>query len=231
MNIIIMIVLCILILYLAIWLFSKSSTLSNYQTSTIPLNIPSTKISTPNSLNYSYSVWIYINAWQNTVKPKALFYRSSAGPTGKMNYYPSVSLGGGDNTLTVSIQTESTTNFTCQMSNIPLQTWTNVTISLNNKVLDMYMNGKLVKTCIATALPKIDPLGSITLCPAETTDFTTWNGKVARFSYYPKMLGAQEAWNIYKAGPSGNILSSFLSDYKIRLSFLRGGEEKANITI
>ena len=95
----------------------------------------------------------------------------------------------------------------------------------------MYMNGKLVKTCISTSLPQVNPEGSITLCPKETTDYTTWDGKVARFAYYPNMLGAQEAWNIYKAGPSGNILSSFLSDYKIKLSFLRGGEEKANLTI
>jgi len=228
MNFIIIIVLCLFIIYMTVWLLSTSKTLSNYKKSDTPLVITSDKLSKSNSVNYAYSFWLYIDSWENTVKSKAVFYRTT---TGGSKYFPVVYLGGGDNTLNVSIDTEETTNFVCQMTNVPLQTWTNITLSLNNKVLDMYMNGKLVKTCVSSSLPKVYTEGDITLCPASSTYFTTWDGKLARFSYYPDSIGAQEAWNIYQKGPSGNLLSSFLNEYKIKLSFLKGGDEQANITI
>ncbi len=231
MNILLIIALCLFIIYFTVWVFSTSKTLSNYQQSQTPLQIPSSKLSKPNSANYSYSFWIYIQSWENTANPKSIFYRTAPTSSGANKYYPSVSLGRGDNTLSVSIDTEESTNFMCTMTNVPLQTWTHVAISLNNKVLDMYMNGKLVKTCVSSVLPTVHSDGDITLCPAATSSYTTWDGKVARFTYYGDVLSAQEVWNIYKKGPSGNILSSFLNEYKIKLSFLKGGDEKANITI
>lgn len=231
MNILLIIALCLIIIYFIVWLFSTSKTLSNYQKSNTPLPILSSKLSNPNSVNYSYSFWIYIDSWENTAKPKAIFYRKASTSSGSNKYYPVVYLGQGDNTLSVSINTEETTNFVCKMTNVPIQTWSHVAIVLNNKVLDMYMNGKLVKTCVSSVLPKAYSDGDITLCPAANTSYTTWDGKIARFTYYGEVLSAQDAWNIYKKGPSGNILSSFLNEYKIKLSFLKGGVEKANITI
>ena len=230
MNILFILLLCVFIIFLAVWLFSTSKTLSNFQKSDTPLVIDVKKLSKPTSLNYGYTFWIYINSWENTSLPKAIFYRKSTSTT----YAPMVYLGAGTNSLTVEIDTEGTTsaNFECTVSNIPLQTWTNITISLNSKVLDIYMNGKLIKTGISSEIPNApDSTEGITLCPAATTSYDVWDGKIARFQYYSDPISAQEAWNIYKKGPSGNLLSSFLNEYKLRLSFLKGGDEKANITI
>jgi hypothetical protein len=233
MNFLLVIVLVIIIIYFAIWLFSSSKTLSNYQKSTSEVIIPVNKLSKPDSKKYGYSFWVYVDSWSSTDNPKCIFYRSVVSTSGTSTYFPSVCLGETDNTLSVTISHDATssTDFVCVLNNIPIQTWTNITISLNTKILDMYMNGKLVKTCVASFVPRVDATAPITICPTAAAGFSTWDGKVARFMYYSDVISSQEAWNIYKAGPGGNLLSSFLNEYKIKLSFLKGGDEKANITI
>ena len=46
----------------------------------------------------------------------------------------------------------------CEIFNVPLQKWVNIIISLNTKVIDVYMNGKLVKTCIMPKPPHLELL-------------------------------------------------------------------------
>jgi len=231
MNFLLSIVLVIIIIYILIWLFSKSKTLSNYQDSNAELIIASTKLTKPESVKYGYTFWLYIKSWTITSNPKCIFYRSQG--TTALKYFPSVTLGSDTNKLTVSIDDTvgTSSTFTCSISNIPIQTWTNITISLNNKILDMYMNGKLVKTCVANFSPGVNADSGLVVFPKESTAFDPWDAKIARLQYYSDMVSSQEAWNIYKKGPGGSLLGSFLNEYKIKLSFLKGGDEKAQITI
>ena len=233
MNFLLTVVLVIIIIYVLIWMFSKSKTLSNYQSSNKQLDIAVDKLTKPESVKYGYSFWLYIKTWESTINEKCIFYRSNGSGT-TTKYFPKVTLGSSTNTLTVTIDdltASSTSALTCTMSNCPIQTWISITISLNNRTLDMYMNGKLVKTCISSFLPSVDSTAGLVVCPEDSTIFDPWDGKIARFEYYSDMISSQEAWNIYKKGPGGSLLGSFLNEYKIKLSFLKGGDEKANITI
>lgn len=44
----------------------------------------------------------------------------------------------------------------CMINNFPLQRWVNLIVSLNNRTMDVYLNGKLVRTCILPAPANID---------------------------------------------------------------------------
>jgi hypothetical protein len=234
MNFLLSVVLVIIIVYVLIWLFSKSKTLSNYQKSSDKLDVDVSKLTKPDSTKYGYTFWLYIKSWTSTDKPKCIFHRAQ-GSGSTVKYFPQVTLGTTTNDLTVKINDivsgSVLSPFQCILTNIPIQTWINITISLNNKVLDIYMNGKLTKTCVASFSPGVDNTAGLVVCSDDSTVYGPWNGQIARLEYYSDMISSQEAWNIYKKGPGGSLLGSFLNEYKIKLSFLKGGDEKANITI
>jgi len=225
MGILWMILLFIIVLYAITWIFSKTKTLSNYNETTEPQTYEATTLTTPDSSNYSYSIWVYIVSWDTTAT-KTIFKRSYTSGTTTI-YYPHVYLDSQDNKLMVKLSDNSTTGYTeCSVMNVPIQTWTNIIVSVNTKVVDIYVNGKLIKTCIASGVPSFNKGGTVALTPAPT-----FTGYTARFIYTPSPTGPEDAWNTYKNGPGGNMITSFLNQYKVKLSFLKGSEETASITI
>ena len=220
-KLIIGVIVFILIIYLLSWLFGSGNSLSNYADASTETVIPSSAMSNSTSANYSFSIWLYISDWSGSYgKPKIVFSRDLLKPL--------VTLGALDNTLTTTIKLSNGSTAQCKIQNIPIQKWTNIIVTVNNKALDTYMNGKLVKTCVLPALP-VSPASeknSVYLTPRG--GFT---GFTARFKYWPAPINPQEAWNVYKNGPGGNILTNFLGLYKLQLNFIKGSETKASITI
>ncbi len=73
----------------------------------------------------------------------------------------SVAIHPGDNTSTRSEPAPSNAGgsatgdvFTCSVENIPLQTWFAVSVTVFQRNLDIYLNGKLVKSCVLPGVPK-----------------------------------------------------------------------------
>lgn len=223
MNVLWIILIFIIVVFAIGWFFTKSKTLSNYSLASATTTYPAIKLSNPASTNYSYSIWIYVSSWTITDSPKYIFTRCNDN-----GCFPEVSLSPVENTLNVRISSNDSSgdDTLCQVPNIPLQAWTNLVISLNTKVLDIYVNGKLVKTCITTSIPSFNKDADVVLTPAPS-----FTGYTSRFVYYPNATGPEQAWSTYRAGPGGNLLMSFLNQYQIKLSFLNGTTEAASITI
>lgn len=222
MNAILIIIGFLILVYFLSWLFSSSKTLSNFANAKTGLVIPSTSLPAGSSVNYSYSIWVYIDDWSyNYGKEKIIFLRGKIGSI----FMPALSLTPTDNNLVITMTTEDEP-FECLVPNIPLQKWTNLIVSLNNKSLDSYVNGKLVKTCVLPSIPIIDPEASVYLTPNGG-----FSGYTSRFNYWNDVISPHQAWNVYKSGPGGNLLSNFFNQYKIKLSFLKGDNVAASLTI
>ena len=114
---------------------------------------------------------------------------------------------------------------TCTINNFPLQRWVNLIVSLNNRTMDLYLNGKLVRTCILPAPAQIDPDAPVLLTP--NGGFKGWTSNT---QYFPSGLNPQEAFNIYAAGPKCGGMSLF-DKYKLRITYLVNNQEEASITI
>ena len=224
-KIVIGVVVFVAIIYLLSWIFGTGANLSDYADASVQTEIPGSKLATSdstNASNYSYSIWIYITDWGgNFGNSKYVFSRGTMSP--------SVTLGAEDNTLTTRIALVGNVGDAASstISNIPIQQWTNILISISDKTLDTYMNGKLVKTTVLQGLPAIPGKdASVYLSPNGG-----FSGFTARFRYWPNPVSPQEAWNVYKNGPGGNIITNFFGMYKLQLNFLKGGETKASVTI
>jgi hypothetical protein len=221
LGIIIGVIVFIALIYFLSWLFGTGANLSDYSDATIETVIPGNKMNNATSVNYSFSIWLYISDWSGSYgKPKVVFSRDVAKPL--------VTLGALENSLTTTIKLQDGSTQPCVVQNIPIQKWTNILITVNDRALDTYMNGKLAKTCMLPSVPAAPSTGNSSVYLTPKGGFT---GYTARFKYWANPVNPQEAWNVYKAGPGGNIVTNFLGLYKLQLNFIKGTETKASITI
>lgn len=244
MNIFLIIFIIILI-YFTIMYFMKpsntlSSTVSNAQTQVI---IPASKLVGGNngtSSNFAYSVWFYINDWNyNYGKPKVLFGRLNPGgsdpsgntQSGVQNVYgtnpcPLVVLGAVENNLGIVLSCQGSPNpnvnliHTCNVANIPIQTWVNLLISVYGRTLDVYIDGKLVKTCVLPGVAKIPTTNPPSLYITPKGGF---DGYTSKFQYWNTPLNPQQAWNVYNSGYSstGGKLASMFGQYKLDVTLMK----------
>ena len=99
--------------------------------------------------------------------------------------------------------------------NINMQKWVNIITTVSNRSLDIYINGKLVKTKTFNNLIDTDAFnyGGVQLTPNGG-----FGGYISKFRYYPYYITPQTAWGIYKDG-FGDAFESALGKYNMAVSF------------
>jgi hypothetical protein len=249
LGILITILIIVLIFMLLSYLFSDTYTLQEMQDGKTMSTINATSLATNGSgipsSNFAYSVWFYVNDWNYRYgKPKVIFGRMGAQSTtakssipgvGGVDPCPAVVLGAVENNLSISLscfpgasqkptQKTNTVIHTCTVANVPIQKWVNLTISVYGRTLDVYIDGKLVRTCLLPGIANINNNSNIFVTPSGG-----FNGWTSRLQYYPGPLNPQEVWNIYTKGYSN--WSSTFSTYQVQLSVLENGKTKSTFTI
>ncbi len=190
-----------------------------------------TSSSNTSSTNFCYSIWFYIKDWNYSYgDSKILFTRSQA--NNGNDACPSVVIDRFTNNLVVNTAVYSGTSsdsgtsiHTCKVDNIPVQKWINLTVSVMNRSLDIYLNGKLTRTCILTGVPKTNSNDSLYITPGG--GFSGWTSKML---YWPDACNPQKAWNIYKEGYGGGFLNLF-ERLKIKVTVLENNIEKNSVTL
>jgi hypothetical protein len=174
--------------------------------STIPVAVGT------NGGNYGVQWWMFIQDWNYMFgQEKTVLTRGGAG-----NLNPYVFLAAVENTLDVKINlmsgasgsggssqpapvgfTSSSTDdsFTCQIKNVPLQSWFAVSLSVSGRNVDIYLNGMLVRSCLLPAVPK-NPSGD-----AGVMTNGGFSGNLAALNFYAGALNPSMAMAFYKAGP------------------------------
>ena len=171
--------------------------------------------SVPLTQNSDYGVqfWMYIQDWDyNFGKEKLILLRKD--PTNAATISPKITLHPTDNSLNVSVaiyptgttagaSTPSGANdlnatgdvFTCTVENVPLQSWFSVSATIFQRNLDIYLNGRLVKSCVLPGVPK--PAVGDVLVGSATSGFS---GNVCNVHFYPNALAPSDASAFYSGG-------------------------------
>ena len=159
--------------------------------------IPATSLKVGNESDYGIQFWMYIQDWDYKFgQPKYILERNA--PNNKSIKAPQISLHPTDNTLQVSVSlfrtqgTARATNmtgdvFTCSVENVPLQTWFSVSVTAFQRNLDIYINGRLVKSCVLPGVPRIG-LGEIIL-----NEGGGFSGNICNVTFTPNMLAPEDA--------------------------------------
>jgi hypothetical protein len=237
---ILFIIVIIVLLYVVIrYVMKDANTLSGLTSGTTMQTIEASSLAQSsdgtNSSNFAYSIWFYVNDWNYRYgEPKYLFARM-ADSTSQTSPCPSVTLGPISNNLDVALTVypgddstsgDSETVHHCGIPNIPIQKWVNLLISTYGRTLDVYLDGKLVKTCVLPGVAKINNDASVYVTPIG--GFSGWTSK---FQYYPNSVDPQTAWNIYQKGYGSSMLSNIFGKYQIKVSVVENGAESSSLTI
>ena len=146
--------------------YSDVSTLAK-QTSlqTRPPDVIATSIQKGDSVRFAYGIWVYINQWTGSPDNKLLFarYKEVAlyldkdanlmciiSPTSTVFTYltdPKNTTEIPKDTTNAADTEENKRQKTITVSNnFPLQKWVYITVSVDNTIADIYLEGKLVKS-------------------------------------------------------------------------------------
>jgi hypothetical protein len=93
----------------------------------------------------------------------------------------------------------------CDIPTVELQRWVLVSVVLNNKTCDVYLDGKLARSCILPGFYRV-PNGSYTL---KAYEYGGYGGFMSQLTTYGYALNPEDVWKLYMAGPTGSV--SFLS--------------------
>ena len=184
--------------------------------------------------NYTYSIWFYIDDWNYRYgETKVVYGRMTTGGNSALEPCPSVTLGPVENNLVISLAVypgmdqvpDEGSNFiihNCGVANVPIQKWVNLLVSVYGRTLDIYIDGKLVRTCLLPGVAKVESNSPVYITP--NGGFSGWTSK---FQYWPESSDPQKAWNIYKAGYGGSSLG-FLGKYTVKVSLMEGDTEESS---
>lgn len=116
------------------------------------------------------------------------------------------------------------------VENFPIQKWVNLTLSFYTRSLDIYLDGKLVKTTIYPDLIYIPSSASST--DTLITPGGGFNGMTSGFQYFTYSLNPDQVWDLYKKGYDNNsFFGDSLSKYKIKFSLMEGDIEEQSFQI
>ena len=211
---ILFIALLIYIIYIAVTASSKASGESPIVVSSVidaniarpPFKLPELKL----GMNQSFSTWIYVKDWNYKFgQYKNILWKGNPDKDGDI-HSPSMWLYPLTNSLRVVTSTSDVSGIeSCDIANIPLMTWVHIVYVLNNRTVDIYINGKLERSCALRGIPQIknDPV-YITCLSSKKTDNKKqepgFYGKVGKTQYFTKALLPNDVANLNQQGPLGN---------------------------
>lgn len=228
--VIISVVLILIILYVAFFVFTGSQSLTaKVDLGSQQASITADKLSNPGSVRYSYEAWVYVYQFEAEQNGgKYLFSRKSTDQAGsghkkniglrlgstspelKLEYKTTAAGDAGYQTLTVS-------------NNFPIQTWVHVIVSVDNNYIDVYMNGKLVKSIQATLEPP--SIGS-------SIEYGLTKAYLAKFVRNTSPIDPQTAWNNYTSGNGvSSSMSSLLGNYGATIIFNKDAAEYSKLKV
>lgn len=170
--------------------------------------IPSGEIPIGAGADYGLQYWMYISNWDYRFgQDKDVIKRVSSNDPKIVG--PRIFLAPTDNTLHVQLSlypqdqsagaaepgvSSAGDSFICSVENVPLQSWFSVSLTVFQRNLDIYINGRLVKSCVLPGIPK-PALGDVII--ADNGGFA---GSICNVNGYSEMLNPEDAKSFHAKG-------------------------------
>lgn len=178
--------------------------------------IPGSKLPKSSTNSYTYSFWIFMNG-HNPFYPGAdgakgpanisdksyngimnnLFYRGSGEyqPDGSSPQTPGVWFGGASNDqLQISLTTIMGNTQKVIIDDVAVNEWINVTLTVNDRVVNIFINGKLERSVLLNSAAKVPGTGFGLYVGRVAKGFP---GEMAYLQYYNSALESRKIQEIY----------------------------------
>jgi hypothetical protein len=157
-------------------------------------------------IEHTYSFWFFITQWDVSTE-KRIFMREH-----DRNINLTIKLDKVEPNLMIQIdQDGKRKDQTHIVRDIRLQGWNHVSMTIWDKVLDVYVNGKLVRTFLLSTAITPKENGAFKIggeskgsrgSKNKFMNIPTFEGFMSRFLYFPRVVTPQEIYKTYLRGPT-----------------------------
>jgi hypothetical protein len=118
----------------------------------------------------------------------------------------------------------------CDLVDIDLQRWINITISVNGRIVDVYYDGKLARSCVLPDIPTASMSGRQGITIGQKGGFA---GKVSGIQFFAYPLTPDRIYSIYQAGPRGaaGFIGYLAEKIGIKLTYSGSAGTKKGISV
>lgn len=219
-------VLAIIVILLLLYVIFKAlttnyTTLGTMQKWATATTIQGTNLPSSFKANTAISIWFYIKKWVSGAK--VIEFQNASGG----NIIFLVKFKDSTNTIQIFPTSGTADANECAITDFPLQKWVNLIISFNGSAMDVYVDGKLVKSCVVNNGSKLGETHKIILGDTSKIEDV---GFITNVKLKAAPIAPQEAWDIYSQGFGGSPWSDLLNKYKVKLSFIVDNQEQTSIS-
>lgn len=86
----------------------------------------------------------------------------------------------------------------CDLPLVDMQRWVCITIVLNGRTIDVYMDGKLARSCVLPSFFRVDPDGT----NMKILGYGGYQGYLSDINCYNYALNPEQVYRIYMSGPT-----------------------------
>ena len=104
-------------------------------------------------------------------------------------------------TLLNTVSTSHELDAVCDLNEFDLQRWTCVTVILSGRSIDVYLDGKLSRSCITESYYKVDTTGSVATMFRPSTAGVGFDGYVSKVQVANVALNPSDIYTLYSNGP------------------------------
>ena len=178
----------------------------------------------PKSSRFCFSSWVYIEELKDTGLTKLFRVKKDSSNDFFSLYCKS------DASLYYDILLDKDTVTTENeiMTNFPLQKWVCVMVSVDNKIVDLYIDGKLVRSQQLSDQPT-DTTDAFMI--HFSNDANDVKGYLAKLERYAEPMDPGTAWSKYMEGNGGNYFSRLLSSYGARFTLTKDDLDMKQFTL
>ena len=173
----------------------------------------------PDSKRYSIEMWMYV--YNASGSDAYIVSRDSATAPTVKNI--GIKLAGATPKLSLEYQKADKSKGELVITdNFPLQTWVHLIVSIDNSFIDVYMNGKLIKSMQDTIE-----------APSATSvlKYGVCNCYLAKLVRSTNPTDPQTAWDHYVAGNGENPLAKYLASFGLSVTLQKNSQDYSKITV
>lgn len=217
---ILLIVAVVILIYIIFFVMTGTQTLINkLDLATSQPAMPASELVMPSASTYSYSMWLYVYGPKEQLDVNKYIISRNASASAKNI---GLKLDPTKPSLILEYAVSGAKKEVIVSDDFPLQTWVHIIASVQGQYIDVYINGKLVKSI----RDNVDtPNASSDLAYGQ---FPAYLAKLERTT---KATDPQTAWDEYTKGNGDNPLKKYMANLGLDIVFSKDGKDNYKLSI